>query len=183
MILYYLYYTHTSSSSELRTLPSSLCLPSLPPLVEMVSCEAEGPGDFSRCLAIPGNTGEFLLLGSWGILCHLRGLFSLLLPREGEPSVKDVFRGGVGESVNMLFLSNCSYSSDSENTGLNITFKASSFSSDLAKKFFFVKGVVLGCWSDWSTNKYFLGALGDCTNNSHHKRLEIVYGTPNLTFL
>ena len=113
----------------------------------MVYCETGGPGDFSRCLAIPGNTGESFF-GSCGILCHLRGLFSLLLPRDGEPSVKDVFRGGVGESVNMLFFSNCSYSSDSENTGLNITFKASSLSFDLAKKFFFVKGAVLGCWSD-----------------------------------
>ena len=110
-----------------------------------MSCEAEGPGDFSLCLARFGNTGESFL-GSCGILCHLRGLFSLL-PRAGEPSVKDVFRRGVGESLNKLFLSICSYSSDSENTGLNITFKASSFSSDLARKFFFVKGALLDCCS------------------------------------
>ena len=136
----------------------------------MVNCEDDGPGDFSLCLAMPGSTGESFL-GSWGMLCHLRGLFSLLT-RDGEPSVKDVFRGGVGESVNMLFLSNCSNSSDSEKTGLNITFKASSLSSDLVRKFFFVKGALFGCWSVCSTSRYFLGALGDYTKYGYHKRIQ-----------
>lgn len=129
-------------------LPSSLCLPSLLPLVVTVSCEADGPGDFSLCLATFGNSGEcFFIMGSCGMLCHLRGLFSLLLPRLGEPSVKDAFRGGVGESANMLFLSNCSYSSDNENTGLNITFTASSPSFELTENFFLVKGALLDCCS------------------------------------
>ena len=142
-----------------------------------LSCDAEGPGDFRLCLARFGNTGESFL-GSCGMLCHLRGLLSLL-PREGEPSLKDVFRGGVGESVSMLFLSSCSNSSDI-NTGLNITFKASSSSLDLAKKFFLVKGALLASCSASSTNKYFFGALGDYTIYEYHKK---IYGTPSLTFL
>lgn len=116
-----------------------------------------------------GSDGE-CLLGSCGILCHLRGLFSLL-PRDGEPLVKEAFRGGVGESVNMLFFSNCSYSSDSEKTGLNITFRAS---SSLARNFFFVKGALFD-WSVGSTNKCFLGALGDY--NVHTTKGYNRYGT------